>query len=227
MKRIINLTIVFFLLLSLCGCRDYFELRKPSLILQYYQGPYQWAGIELGKTTVEETKNILLNLEGIDDTSYTEGSRFHFVDSAVFINFQKVYRESSLSVWFVDDKAQVIEFFGNILTLEEIQTQLGEVEKFVAYMHHYERILVYYDGLSFNAGYIIVGGPQHELVNDDLEVVTIDENSIFSIYLIHPDFFDEYYYKGSDYWNYLFEEGGFQDWHGYGEYEVQRPDFLN
>ena len=229
MKRIINLTIVLFLLLSLCSCRDYFELRKPSLILQNYQGPYIWAEITLGQSTKEETLDKLRNMDEVLEDSIYEADISYKADIGVCGDFRKGYRESSLCVWFVDDKAQVIEFFGSTLTLKEIQTHLGEVEKFYVEIYRVEAIVVHYEGFSLNSGYIIIGGPKGLwfTIDDDLEVVTIDENSIFSIYLIHPDFFDEYYYKGSDYWNYFFEEGGFQDWHGYGDYEVQRPDFLN
>ena len=202
---------------------------KPSLILQYCEGPYQWAGIELGKTTKEETKNILLNLDIVNEDTLHEGSRFSNIDIALFIDFIEGYREESLSVWFIDEKAQFIEFFGNQLTLEEIQKDLGNLEKIAVYMEHYETIIVRYEGFSLQSGYIITGAPEGLWFNidEDLKVVNIDKDSTFTVYLTHPGFFDEYYVEGSDFWNYFFEEDGFQDWHGYGEYEVQRPDFLN
>lgn len=227
MKRILDLTIMFLFLFSLSGCSDYYELYKPSLVLEYYQGPYKWAGIELGKTSKEDTKNILLSLEEVVENTLYEGSRFSFIDIAVCVDFIIGYREDSCCIWFVDDEALFIEFFGNESKIEEIQTHLGEVEKFAVYMYRIESVILKYEGFSLESGYIIGGGPHKLWIDEDIETVTIDENSLFSVYFIHPDFFDEYYFKGSDFWIYFFEEGGFQDWHGYGEYEVQRSELIH
>lgn len=229
MKRILSFTLVLlFLLLSISGCREFFGLLKPSLILKYYQGPYQWGDITLGQSTIEETKDALCALDEVLEKTIHKANIYDFVDIAIFADFQEGYRESSLGIWFIDGKAQIIEFFGDELTLDEIQTHLGNVEKFAVFtLYRGTNLVIDYDGFSLKFGYIIEGGRDIKRFEKDIQGEEINEKTIFFLYLIHPDVIDEFYYEGSDYWNYFFEEGGFQDWHGYGEYEVQRPDFLN
>ncbi len=51
----------------------------------------------------------------------------------------------------------------------------------------------------------------------------IEENSEYLVYLVNPDYIDTYFGKDKEnsFWNFFFAEGGFQDWNGYGEYEVK------
>ena len=225
MKKIFHYLIaIMVLLLSSCSSRQY-GLNKPSLLLQYYEGPYRWAGIVLGQSTLEDTIVILESLDFVDVESIYQADGYSGIDYRLFLDFQEGYREDGLCIWFVDDMAQVLVFPN--YTLAEIQESLGEVEKFVAYGWMYERPMMDYFGYSTSVGYVIRGGPGNGKNLDELERVILSDDSIFSIKLIHPNIM--MYVLGVEMGtavrDYIISEGYFTDWHGYGEYEVIRPEY--
>jgi len=229
MKHVTILIILLISLLSLNSCQNISELNKSSLILQYYQGPYQWAGITLGESTKEETKVLLTNIAEVKEETLYEGKRFEGIDSALCVDFQEGFRESSICVWFIDNKAQVLEFFGGSLELSEIIDNIGEVEQFAALIIQEESTYIRYFGVSLKSGFIVLGSPNISSNVLGVRQVIIDSDDEFHVDLMSPDIFDLLLdiSMGKEIGKYLIEKGGFQDWHGYGEYEVQKPDILN
>lgn len=209
------------------GCSSQrYGLNKPSLLLQYYEGPYRWAGIVLGQSTLEETIAQLELLNFVDTESIYQGSGYGDFDYGVYLNFQDGFREERMSVWFMDGKAQTLNFSSQY-TLDEIQKNLGEVEKLVVYGWMYEQPMMKYYGYSESTGYVILGGPSNGRNLDELEEVTLSDESIFFVKLIHPDVLMnvQSIQMSAVVRDYIISEGYFEDWHGYGEYEVIRPEY--
>ena len=227
MRKIYFYPIFIIFIFLLIGCSEYEKLEKPSLLLQYYEGPYNWAGIVLGQSSREETIVQLKSLDFVDSETITQEDAYTGFDFRIFLDLQPGYREEVLSIWFKDDKAMVLDFYSPYFTLAEIQENLGEVEKFVVYGWMHERPMMDYFGYSVSAGYVIRGGPSDGRNLDELEIVTLSDNSIFFLDLIHPDVLMNVLSieMGTAARDYLINEGHFVDWHGYGEYEVVRPDY--
>ena len=216
--------IIFLLFCSSCSSR--YGSEKPSLLLQNYEHPFSWAGITLGQSSLEETLEALESMDFVDVESIYQAEVFKDVDFGIYLDFQEGYRENGIRVWFIDDKAQVLQF-SSLYTLSEIQENLGEVEKFVAYGWMHERPMLDYYGYSTSAAYVIRGGPSSRGNYNKLEQVTLNEDSIFFVYLINPDML--MYVLGVNMGtakrDYVFSEGAFTDWHGYGDYEVVRAKY--
>lgn len=216
---------IIIILLSGCSSRRY-GLNKSSLLLQNYTDPYCWAGIVLGQSTLDETFEQLESLDFVDADSIYQGSGYGDFDHGLYLNFQDGYREERMSVWFKDGKAQALNFSGQY-TLDEIQKSLGEVEKFVVYGWMYEQPMMKYYGYSVSSGYVILGSPSNGRNLDELEEVTLSDDSIFFVKLIHPDvlMYVQSIQMSAVVRDYIISEGYFADWHGYGEYEVVRPEY--
>ena len=224
-KRYPCLILTIMLLLS-SGCSSRYDLDKPSLLLQYYNFPYSWGGIVLGQSTVEDTIEKLESMDFVEVDSIYKAKYYSDIDFALFLEFKEGYREDELNIWFIDGKAQVLVFSG-YYTLAEIQENLGEVEKFVAYGWTPEGPAISYYGYSVNAGYVIGGSPQTQRNLDKLEEVVLRNNSIIYAKLINPD--QLMYVLGVEMGlakrDYVISEGAFSDWHDYGEYEVIRAKY--
>ena len=229
-KKFFCILFSLFLACSLSGCNDFGTLRKQSLIKTYYQGPLQWAGITLGQSTSAEVREILVNLDETDTDTLWEGEVNSKSDSAICVGFYEGYRESGLCVWFVNGVAQFMDFGGGRMTLGEIQNTLGDLEKISVYkILRYQTEMIESEGISFQSGYIIFMTLERVKTRNIKiqEFEMIEENTVYLVYLINPDYINTYFGKDKEntFWNFFFAEGGFQDWNGYGEYEVKDSGF--
>lgn len=224
--RKIFLCLLFSILVawSFSGCNNSGNLTKQSLIKTYYEGPLQWGGITLGQSTIEEVRDALVNLDETNSDTYWEGELNNKSDSGICVEFYTGYRERGLCVWFMDNIAQFIDFVGGDMALGEIQDTLGGLEKISVYMiYRGQTEVIESEGISFNSGFIIFNSLEKvEIGNERIpDIEVIEESTIYQVYLSNPDYIDTYFGVDSAFGNFLFKEGGFQDWNGYGEYEVK------
>lgn len=177
-----------------------------------------------------EVKDVLNDMDGIIKESIWQGEINYQSDIAICAEIDKRYHETGICIWFVDNKVQFIDFFGDVLTLDDIQTYLGRLDKTSIFtgIRGPNRV-VEFEGISFQSGFIVSGVLESRYFGKDTipDKKTINKTTVLNVDFINPGFIDSYYDKGSAGWNFFFEEGGFENWHGYGEYEVKEASFLD
>jgi len=223
-KNLLCILFSIFLACSFSSCSDSGNLTKQSLIKTYYQGPLQWGEITLGRSTIEEVGEALVNLDETDSDTYWEGDLNKKSDSGICVEFYTGYRERGLCVWFINDIAQFIDFVGGDMTLGEIQNSLGELEKISVYtIFRGQTEVIESEGISFHSGYIIFNSLEKvDARNERIpDIEMIEESTVYQVYLTNPGYIDTFFGIDSAFGNFLFIEGGFQDWNGYGEYKVK------
>lgn len=222
-KQNLFLILIIILLLS-SGCSSRYDLESPSLLLQYYEYPNSWGGIVLGQSSWDETVKKLESMDFVEVDSISRVCCINGIDYALYLNFAEEYRENELKIWFIDGKAQALVFSG-YYTLAEIQHNLGDLERFIVYGWRYEKPMMDYYGYSSSAGYLIDSWPTTRRNLEEIEKITLSENSVFRVKLVNPDQLMYLLEReiGMVTINHLIMEDAFEDWHGYGEYEVFRP----
>jgi hypothetical protein len=211
-------------MLIMIGCRSK-DLEKPSLLLKYYNGSSDWAGIILGETTLEETQNILVGLDEFEQSSINESSTALNFDEGVCVDFIEGFRESGFCIHYLDGKAVAIGFLGP-LKIEQINQYLGPIEKIGLVFLDNTRPSIGSYGISESAGYVLTGDTEEEKVDETTTSATITSETLAYVSLVDPDLFEFYMVNTmlrTGTVEYLFKEGGFEDWRGPGEYEVYFP----
>lgn len=230
MKKAIKV-LCLLLILSLSGCSIFsrYDSSKSSLLINYFHGPYQWGGIELGKSTLEESLFALEKIPEVVSDSISTTQRFTSIDNAICHDFNKGFRESGLCIWFSGGKAEVLEFFGAYLSLSEIQKHLGGIDEIaVLRIHDHNSKYIRYYGRSKKSGLYLMGTHDPFFGKEEIDEININSNSVFYVSLTSAEGLD-LAFKVSAYENvydFLMNEDAFIEWQGYGEYQVQQPDIV-
>ena len=235
-KKKTILIALFLIILTLLGCEHIPVITNQSVLLKYYETPFEWAGIKFGETTKEEALTLIMQIsEIVVDEQEQIGDGIHYVfPTPNCYNLKKGFRESKFCVKYINGIAQAINFESSNLPLSEIETYLGNIEEFAVIQRFDHRFSISYFGLSASNGYFIFGGDDSFLssllgINEDLKEIRIGPREKFSVYLGSEEGIELLgkSLTGELTWRYLTEEGGFQAWIGYGKYEVQKPESLN
>ena len=224
-KFFLSLIALSLLLTSGCSIKRY-GLDEPSLLLQYYQGPFTWNNIVLGQTSEEELISILQKMPEVQEGSVSELDNRDEDIKTIYAGFIEGYREYSLFAYLLDDSVQVLNFRGAYLTLETAQDELGPIEKFnvVRFYNLFDEISGY--GYSETDGYFLEFDYGNVWNADRLKAALISPYKITQIILaseIGLDILIETYidYNARDY---LQTKSDFSEWHGYGKYEIEDVD---
>jgi hypothetical protein len=211
-----------FLIIISSGCKNA-EIEKPSLLIEYLDESANWAGVDLGETQIEQTEELIIDLDAVDDSTIWVGQRFGGLGQAICVEFFEGFRENGVCIHHIDGKAQGIEFFGGRLTIEEVEHYLGPIEKIVVQFNQREIMWLNIIGVSQNSELVFTGNAESKDVDHTTTSVEISSDSSVAVSLVNPEFLRLYMSSaitGESYIDYYFDGGGFEEWHGPGEYDV-------